>query len=96
MWGDILWGRTVFKTAVKLRAYVSGVGTCAPLLKDDLNGILDTLNEECVWDGIAIQEGLKGHPQGTFRIKNSWVIVGPSRGRGGSYAASRTSSWFTP
>ena len=44
--------------------------------------ILDTLNEEYVWDGIAIQEGFKGHPQGTFRIKNSWAIVGPSRGRG--------------
>ena len=52
------------------------------LAKDDLSGILDTLNEEYVWDGIAIQEGLKGHPQGTFRIKNSWIIVGPSRGRG--------------
>ena len=40
-----------------------GWNVCA-LAKDDLNGILDTLNEECVWDAIAIQEGLKGNPAG--------------------------------
>ena len=52
------------------------------LAKDDLNGMLDTLNEAYVWDAIAIHEDLKSNQQGTFRIKNSWAVIGPSRGRG--------------